>query len=338
MNKPRSIIEELVASSGGGAAFRRRMLDTGVVTQMDGPLLESWGREAVDFRSLDPFTKTTRLLTATGSRLPLQWLCGRLGVFFVPGHASFAPILGRGPETWFAASLQIHDLRRTVIKAFLDSPRGKPSIDEHEGRLIAKRWATVFGWIEGFLGAHGDCRRLPDTARKIPPPVLFRTTPVWQLLAEAVNQAKNSRAEIAEQVAHPFGKQKQDRRGQWTSPRENALDKWLLARPDEDEKSKGTRGPLDYTLALCLAANSLEPLHWLAGQSGGYLVCPPLPAVEPQEEPLRFWERTMVELAELDASIARAFLDGAVKPDEVARLRKEWTDVVTWMRAFSGNW
>jgi hypothetical protein len=53
---------------------------------------------------------------------------------------------------------------------------------------------------------------------------------------------------------------------------------------------------------------------------------------------LRFWERTMVELAELDASIARALLDQKIDKSEVARLRSDWADVVTWMRSFVSAW
>jgi hypothetical protein len=62
------------------------------------------------------------------------------------------------------------------------------------------------------------------------------------------------------------------------------------------------------------------------------------PLLVTRDDPLRFWERTMVALAELDASIARALLDQRIDPSEVRRLRKEWADVVTWMEAFTVEW
>ncbi len=53
---------------------------------------------------------------------------------------------------------------------------------------------------------------------------------------------------------------------------------------------------------------------------------------------MRFWERTMVELAELDASIARALLDQKIDDSEVTRLCQEWADVAAWMEAFVVAW
>ena len=339
------LIDQLIQRSGGSANFRRQMLDTGSVTKLDRPLLESWTREAADFASIDPLSKTARLISATGSLLPLQWLCGRCGVFFVRGGATFSEIVGKGARTWFAASLQIHELRQTVIKAFLDSPGGKPHIDEREGRLIARCWASVFSWIEGFLEIHGGGlagRRVPDPSPADGlNPALFRTTPPWLVLSEAfAAPGCPSRTAITEKVAHPFGAVVKNRKGDWASPNENTVDKWTERRPADVPPGTGTRGPLDYTLALCYAAGSLEPLEWLAAQAGGRLVVPANALTDGSnlDDPLRFWERTMVELAELDASIARALLDHRIDQAEMTRLRAEWADVVAWMKAFAAEW
>lgn len=340
------ILRELCAQTGGAAALREAMIDSGIVTKMDRPVLESWTRPATDFESIDPFARAARLISATGSVIPLHWLCGRAGVFFVSSRETFAPVLGQGAKTWFAVSLQVQELRQTVIKAFTETPVGKPLIDEKEGRLIARCWASVFGWIEGFLEIHRG--GLANQAKADMPrptrgllPVLFRTTPAWMVLWEVfAAEGCPSRTAITEAVAHPFGAMVQNARGDWHSPNENTVDKWTERRPTDTPPGKGTRGPLDYTLALCYAATSLAPLEWLAAQSGGRIVRPAAaetPAVT-GEDPLRFWERTMVELAELDASIARALLDQKIDAGEVTRLRQEWTDVVTWMEAFTVEW
>jgi hypothetical protein len=339
------IVRELCAQAGGSAALRRQMIDTGIVKKMDAPMLESWMRPAVGFDSIDPIAKTARLIASTGSLLPLHWLCGQAGVFFVPGQQAFSPILGKGSQTWFAVSLQVHELRQTVIRAFLDSPEGKPVIDEQEGRLIARCWATVFGWIEGFLEVHREGLADPPSEESRPlaklHPVLFRTTTPWQVLSEAF-AAKGcpSRSSITEVVAHPFGAAVQNAKGDWCFPNENTLDKWTERRATDMPPGTGTRGPLDYTLALCYGTQSLAPLQWLARQSGGTIVSPPKAATPAatDDDLLRFWERTMVELAELDASIARALLDQKIDKTEVARLRSEWADVVTWMRSFVSAW
>jgi hypothetical protein len=57
-----------------------------------------------------------------------------------------------------------------------------------------------------------------------------------------------------------------------------------------------------------------------------------------QAELLKFWERSMVELSELDAALARAHMDGMVCPKELQLLDKEWQDVVEWMASFVASW
>lgn len=336
------LIRGLCERAGGAASLRKAMIASGFVKKMDQPVLESWTRPAVDFDSIDPLARTARMIASTEGLLPLHWLCGRAGVFFVPGRETFASILGKGARTWFAVSLQVQDLRQTVIRAFTESPAGKPLIDEAEGRQIARCWASVFGWIEGFLEIHRG--GLADKAGQVstPPgelhPALFRTTPPWLVLFDAF--AGNSRTVITEAVAHPFGAMVQNAMGDWSSPNENTVDKWTERRPTDTPPGKGTRGPLDYTLALCYGAGSLAPLEWLAAQSGGKIVRPRTSETPAGtgDDPLRFWERTMVELAELDASIARALLDQKIVDSEVTRLRQEWADVVAWMEAFVVAW
>ena len=123
-------------------------------------------------------------------------------------------------------------------------------------------------------------------------------------------------------------------------PLKDTVDKWAQSRGEDGNIGNGSRGPLDYTLALCHAANSLEPLAWLAAESGGYLVFPRLPTIPKRSfvDLLQFWERTMVELAELDSSIARALLDRQIEPTELAQLQDEWEDVVEWMTGFVAAW
>ena len=138
MSASHSLISSLSVQVGGLRALREKMLATEVVGQMDAPVLESWTREPKGFRSIDPIEKTARLMHSTRNVLPLQWLCGQLGGFFVLGPDAFLPMLGKGAQTWFVASLQLHELRRVVIQAFLDNREGHPSIDECEAKLMIK--------------------------------------------------------------------------------------------------------------------------------------------------------------------------------------------------------
>ncbi len=343
--EPNQLISRLIESSGGVNSLARSMRQKGIVTQMDSTQLESWTRYPEDFRSIDPITKTARLITCTKSLLPLQWLCGRLGCCFVPGRAAFTHIRGKGSRTWFAASLQLHDLRRVVISAFLqDNPSSKPEITGDEGRLIAKSWSTVFGWVEGFLRSHSlgaDLQPRKSHLSRAHSPILFRTTSSWRIMTEALADPKcPSRNAVSEAVGHPFGGAKQGSDGFPRYPLKDTVDKWAQSRGEDGNTGNGSRGPLDYTLALCHAANSLEPLAWLAAESGGYLVFPRLPTIPKLSfvDLLQFWERTMVELAELDSSIARALLDRQIEPTELAQLQNEWEDVVEWMTGFVAEW
>lgn len=342
---PPVLIQRLIDNAGGVRSLARTMRENGIVTQMNAPDLDSWTREPVNFRSIDPITKTSRLIKETKSLLPLQWLCGRMGCYFVPGKQVFAPIQGRGARTWFTASLQLHDLRRTVIRAFLqDNPTSRPEITPDEGRLIARSWSTVFGWVEGFLRSYAPDIDLPvvPNPKSPPEPSLFRTTDSWRIM-DAVFEGK-SRADLSESVAAPYGKMKTNAKGENRFPHKDTLDKW--AQPlagtctTPNGGSSGSRGPLDYTLALCNATCSLEPLAWLAEKSGGHLILPPAPVIPSRSfaDLLEFWERTMVELAELDATIARALLDQKIEPSELANLENEWNDVVEWMTGFVEKW
>ena len=341
------LIRGLCESAGGASALRKKMIASEFVKKMDAPVLESWTREANDFTSIDPLEKTARLIASTKSELPLQWLCGRLGGFFVQGPATFSTVRDKGAQTWFSASLQLHSLRRAAIRAFTDSPDGQPSIDADEARFIARSWADVFGWIEGFLGGYqaGTStapNRKISTSAKPTTTILFRTTESWQILDHVLTQdsCPMSRKAISEEVAHPFGKPKCMKNGELRHPNKDTLDKWAQPPPSANRQTKGCANPLDYTLALCLAADSALPLEWLAAKSGATVLFPGIrPAhSDTRDDILRSWERTMVELSELDATIARAFLDRKIDEGERIRLRKEWTDVVAWMEAFAEEW
>ncbi|MEI7909641.1 MAG: hypothetical protein WCK77_08410 [Verrucomicrobiota bacterium] len=334
----------MIDRGGGVRAMARAMREGGIVTQMDAPRLESWTREPVNFKSLDPLTKTARLRETTGSQLPLKWLCGRAGCFFVPGMDVFAPVHGRGARTWFDASLRLHELRRVVIRAFLDNPGTQPEISPDEGWIIAKSWSTVFGWIEGFLRSYGPLP-VPDhsiaSATFRLEPVLFRTTPSWRILVECFAAKKcPSKEDVSVHVGAPFGAPKEKTSGDLRYPLEDTVGKWAQRLPTDNPPGNGSRGPLDYTLAICHAANSLEPLAWLAEESGGYLIMPQVPntPTRPSRDLLQFWERTMVELAELDASIARALLDQKIEHAELTELQDEWKDVAEWMTGFVARW
>jgi hypothetical protein len=327
--------------------LREKIIATRIIAKMDAPVLESWTQEARDFASIDPLEKTARLIFGTKSELPLQWLCSRLGGYFVQGPGVFSQVRNKGAQTWFSASLQLHALRRAVIRAFIDSPEGQPSIDADEARFIARSWAEVFGWIEGFLeeyqaGASTAPNRNRDSSGKPTTTILFRTTDSWQVLEHVLSPktCPVSRKEISEVVAHPFGAPTRMKSGDFRHPKKDTLDKWAQPPPSANRRTKGCANPLDYTFALCLATDSALPLEWLAARSGGTL---PFPGIRParsdtRDDILRSWERTMVELSELDATIARAFLDRKIDDEERVRLRKEWTDVVAWMEAFVSGW
>jgi hypothetical protein len=337
------IVEELCADAGGVRKFREKVLGTGIVTKLDTPVLESWTREPKDFTSINPLEKTARLIAAAKDVLPLQWLCGRLGGFFVPGPEKFSPVLGKGAQTWFVASLQLHDLRRVVIEAFQDGPKERPSITEVEARLIARSWATVFGWIEGFLQVHepaaSRARNSADTQPVLP--VLFRSTASWQALDHVFRgNLCPSRNAVSEAVAKPFGDGRTIPGGSTRFPHKDTLDKWSQPPPSASRPGKGCANPLDYALALSVASDPAIPLKWLSGNAGGTFARPENRAVrgEAHDDLLRSWERTMVELAELDSSIARALLDRKIDPHERVRLRKDWSDVHSWMKAFVIDW
>lgn len=341
------LIRGLCEGAGGVCALRSEMLATGFVKKLDTPVLESWTKMATDFVSIDPLEKAARLIASTKSELPLQWLCGRLGGFFVQGPDTFSKVIDKGAQTWFSASLQLHGLRRAAIRAFIDSPEGQPSIDADEARLIARSWSEVFGWIEGFLagyqaGAATAPNRRATTQAKPTTTILFRTTESWQVLDHVLSQetCPMSRKAISEEVAHPFGKPKRMKSGDLRHPNKDTLDKWAQPPPSANRQTKGCANPLDYILALCDAADSALPLEWLAARSGGTVLFPGIrPArSDTRDDILRSWERTMVELSELDATIARAFLDRKIDEGERVRLRKEWTDVVAWMEAFVEQW
>lgn len=341
------IVRELCANAGGAGALRKEIIGTGVVAKMDAPVLESWTKEAKDFASIDPLEKVARLIVSTKNELPLQWLCGRLGGFFVQGPDTFSKVRDKGAQTWFSASLQLHGLRRAAIRAFIDSPEGHPSIDADEARFIARSWADVFGWIEGFLGGYqAGASTAPNrkTTASVKPTttILFRTTESWQVLDHVLTQETclMSRKAISEEVAHPFGKPKRMKSGDLRHPNKDTLDKWAQPPPSANRRTKGCANPLDYTLALCLAADSALPLEWLAAKSGGTVLFPSIrPArSDTRDDILRSWERTMVELSELDATIARVFLDRKIDEGERVRLREEWTDVVAWMESFAEEW
>ena len=177
---------------GGARALREKVIATGIVAKMDAPVLESWTRKPKNFASIDPLEKTARLIFGTKNELPVQWLCSRLGGFFVRGPDAFSKLRNKGAQTWFSASLQLHGLRRAVIGAFIDSPEGQPSIDADEARFIARSWAEVFGWIEGFLeeyqaGASTSSTRNPASSGKPTTTILFRTTDSWQVLEHVLS-------------------------------------------------------------------------------------------------------------------------------------------------------
>lgn len=336
---PRIFISRKIEEAGGSEVLARRIRETGIVTQMNRPVLEHWTREPDSFDGIDPVTRTLRLIEATGNLLPLHWLCGRLGCHFVHGPGYYERIMGQGAVTWFEASIHLHELRRTVIRAFLrDNPGSMPEISAEEGRIIAKSWAGVFAWIEGYLNR---CRGTELPISNLPPeprPILFRNTEPWRVIAESMQGL--SREAVSEAVAHPFGKLQHTEKGETRFPKKDTLDKWAQSRGEDGNEASGTRGPLDYTLALSMAAKSFEPIVWLAEQLGGYVISPANPTAQrmSQSDMLRYWERTMVELSELDAMIARAHLDGEVCPKEREMLEREWLDVAEWMNAFVSVW
>jgi hypothetical protein len=326
--------------------LREKAVATGIVTQLDLPLLESWTRPPVDFRSIDPLEKTRRLVESTTRTLPLRWLCGRAGAFYVSGPQHFSGVLGKGPRTWFAASLQLHDLRRVVITSFLRSKAATPAIDAERARLIARCWSSVFGWVEGFLRIHEDAERGSPVPAPRPPlrlarPALFRSTASWQALQHAfAHEDCPSRKEISVAVAHPFGDPVSKTGGSLRYPNKDTLDKWAQPPPSANPPGKGCANPLDALLALCRAADTSAPLDWLAVRSGGSLLFPAKHPALPgaPDDPLLSWEHTMVQLAELDATIARSLLDSIIDSTELARLRKDWAGVVAWMEAFVEEW
>jgi hypothetical protein len=266
-----------------------------------------------------------------------------VGGFYVNGSHHFSALLGQGARTWFAASLQLHELRKVVITSFL---KGKSTvIDAERGRLIARCWSGVFGWVEGFLRVYEDTElhAAPPahaTGAPLAEPVLFRSTASWQILQHAfAHEDCPSRKEVSLAVAHPFGAPRVQSGGSLRYPNKDTLDKWAQPPPSADPPGKGCTNPLDYLLALCRAAGSALPLTWLAAHSGGAVDFPGIrPAQHRADDPLLSWEHTMVKLAELDASIAKALLDGKIDEAEHARLRKQWTSVVAWMEAFVEKW
>lgn len=298
--------------------------------------IRRWTEDPCEFVDIDPFTRTARLIHATGSILPLQWLCGRTGCFFVHGAGYFSAhsARGAGATAWFRTSLQLHELRASVISAYCEEGSGGIHVTEDEGRAIARRWAAVVAWIQGYLFCQGQNLPSPKVLHAAHP-VLFRSTEPWQAIEVALEGAM--RNDVSEKVAYPFGEACRNRKAEMVFPKLPALNKW--AKP---ESQKGTRGPLHSCLAFCEAVESLEPLHWLAAKSGGILVHPPHPleVVPPSRisGELRTWERVVVELSELDAIIARACLDGEIAPEELEHMRSEWEDVVQRMGVFTGKW
>lgn len=335
------MIRRMISAAGGADILARKMRESRIVTQMDRPVLEHWTRVPESFDGIDPVTRTLRLIQATGSLLPLYWLCGRLGCHFVHGPGHFDSFVGKGAVTWFTASLQLHEIRHTAIRAFLrDNPGNQPDISQEEGRLMAKCWASVFAWIEGYLSCcQGDEVEVTtlNSATTLKP-VLFRTTESWRAIAECLEG--KSREAVSEAIAYPFGEASRNSRGDLRYPKKDILDKWAQSRGEDGSCAHGSRGPLDYTLALCVVTNSIEPIIWLANSCGGYVVRAghPLARKGGDSEHLLLWERTMVELAELDASIASTLLDQSIDDSEVTRLRQEWADVVAWMGAFAVAW
>lgn len=254
------IIRRMIDGAGGSAILARKIRETGIVTQMDRPVLEHWTRVPENFDGIDPLTRTLRLIQATGNLLPLHWLCGRVGCHFVHGPSHFDSIIGKGAVTWFAASLQLHEIRRTAISAFLrNNPGNQPDISQDEGRLMAKCWASVFAWIEGYLSCcRGDkvqamALNSPTTLK----PILFRTTEAWRIIAECLEG--QSREAISEAIAYPFGEAIRNSKGDLRYSKKEILGKWAKPREEDGRIAHGNRGPLDYTLALCVVTNDLPP-------------------------------------------------------------------------------
>lgn len=337
------IIRNIAEESGGAKKLRDAMMASRIVTKMDVPVLTSWCQPPADFNSIDPIEKVQRLTTATRRRDAILWICCRSGYFFVHGQQHVQDIYDRGSHTWFECSLQIQRLREIISKAFLDNPQQNetPQITEQEAREIALCWAKVYAWISGFLthfpveGKKTQTQEKIKQATNIVPkmePILFRTTHSYQILRGMLDYIDNlpkvgkSRKQVADIVACD-GKN-----------HVNALNKWAIATKDQSPNSDGSLSPLDYVVALTHASGSVLPLQRLAHFAGGDIHRPANTEIPNIPDLLAHWERTTVELAELDAAIARALLDQKITPSEKSHLVEEWNDVVLWMTGFTRNW
>lgn len=304
--------------------------------------LASWIEPPTSFRETNPVERVTRIVSATSSLLPLHWLSSRLGGVLLRGKPCFAALREtRGASVWFVASLQFHKLVSSVVDAFVeDHGDGRSGvIDESEGKRIARRWAHTQSWIGGFLAsseyhpgtpASGLIGHRPTSASG------FRTTASWEILDSVCNATKThgharvagSRKEIALRIDPPDGTCL------------NSLNKWLsqrkcAANPD----ASGMANPLDYVLALSLALETTALAEWLAWRAGClHVPSPGVNAQLPDNDPLKAWEITVIELMELDAAIARALLDDQIDRNEYMELAAKWKDVMRFMNRFCAAW
>lgn len=96
----------------------------------------------------------------------------------------------------------------------------------------------------------------------------------------------------------------------------------------------GLPNPLDRIHELLVAADHLEPLHWLCARCDGYFVPNPKPSPNGADDLLHAEAAAVAELADQLKAIAEAVRDRRVTPAEAAALREQWERVKPLMEGF----
>jgi hypothetical protein len=94
----------------------------------------------------NPLDRVAALVEATGSRIPLEWLCRRAGGVFAPDPAatpaSDADCLAHTQRLL----LQFSDLLQVISRSMHDG-----AIDAQEAARIRQEWDALRGSAEGFV-------------------------------------------------------------------------------------------------------------------------------------------------------------------------------------------
>ncbi len=102
--------------------------------------------------------------------------------------------------------------------------------------------------------------------------------------------------------------------------------KWCQPFDAEDPDSSGARNPLDRLAEIVQHTGDMDVVNWLCHQAGGFFT--PNPEVDAKKyntDLLMGTQQLVKEFSDMLEEVSRSIAnDGAITPDEAARIRRHW--------------